>query len=539
MPPLPGTAAAAVASPIGGGAGGASAGVSSQSNHNSNSSSSTISHPGTPTTAREALAISKQIDAEIKMQAKRRAAAGCTVLLLGTSDAGKSTILKQIRLHAGVEFTAAERDLAARALRANLFATAKRLVAAMRELGIAYGGGGAGRRGVAAGRGRGRGGGATAAATGGPAAPRAAAAAAAGAAGLAATVERVGSGSDATIVVAAAAGSALADVGAAAAEDEDEDDEEEEDDEGGEEGTARARAAAAARVIAGYDEARAVETGEVANEVVEALQALWADVGVQWCAKRGNEAQLMDSCEFLMTNFRTICSPTFTPTNQQMLHARTPTLAVSETHVRIHNADVTVIDVGGQARFRAKWAPFFDGVAGIIFVTSLNCYDQTVVEEDGDEMEQKGLNRMVDALSAFSSVCNHPLLRHIPIILFLNKCDLFARKIKISPIEHYFPDYNGGPSTSAASAFFLRKFLATRKGDPQPHHQHPASSAAPSSPSSSTGTLSPSSSTFRNGSGATRILSHFTWATDTAQMSKILGHVTRAIVLRNIDTIGV
>lgn len=30
-------------------------------------------------------------------------------------------------------------------------------------------------------------------------------------------------------------------------------------------------------------------------------------------------------------------------------------------------------------------------------------------------------------------------------ILFLNKIDLFAEKLPISPLANYFPDYNGGP----------------------------------------------------------------------------------------------
>ncbi len=51
---------------------------------------------------------------------------------------------------------------------------------------------------------------------------------------------------------------------------------------------------------------------------------------------------------------------------------------------------------------------------------------------------------MDESLKLFSSVCNVRWFTHAALILFLNKKDVFAEKIKHRPLENYFPGYKGG-----------------------------------------------------------------------------------------------
>jgi guanine nucleotide-binding protein subunit alpha len=48
-------------------------------------------------------------------------------------------------------------------------------------------------------------------------------------------------------------------------------------------------------------------------------------------------------------------------------------------------------------------------------------------------------------------------------ILFLNKIDLFAEKLPRSPVEKYFPDYEGGNNFDAACDYFLHRFVSLNK----------------------------------------------------------------------------
>lgn len=43
----------------------------------------------------------------------------------------------------------------------------------------------------------------------------------------------------------------------------------------------------------------------------------------------------------------------------------------------------------------------------------------------------------------FDEISNNKLFSRIPIILFLNKTDLFAEKIKVTPLTVLFPRYKG------------------------------------------------------------------------------------------------
>jgi len=48
-----------------------------------------------------------------------------------------------------------------------------------------------------------------------------------------------------------------------------------------------------------------------------------------------------------------------------------------------------------------------------------------------------------DALGLFQTIIQLPHFKNTSLMLFLSKIDLFKKKIKTSPIENYFPDYQG------------------------------------------------------------------------------------------------
>ena len=50
---------------------------------------------------------------------------------------------------------------------------------------------------------------------------------------------------------------------------------------------------------------------------------------------------------------------------------------------------------------------------------------------------------MLDSLDLFDSICNNQYFRNTSIILFLNKKDLFMRKLQYSKLNKCFPEYTG------------------------------------------------------------------------------------------------
>jgi guanine nucleotide-binding protein subunit alpha len=111
-----------------------------------------------------------------------------------------------------------------------------------------------------------------------------------------------------------------------------------------------------------------------------------------------------------------------------------------------------IFDVGGQRSERKKWIHCFENVTALDFLVSISEYDQMLYEDEN-------VNRMQEALTLFDSICNSRWFTNTNIILFLNKMDLFAEKLQkqMSPLETYFPEYNGGWDYEAACQFLLSR----------------------------------------------------------------------------------
>jgi hypothetical protein len=109
---------------------------------------------------------------------------------------------------------------------------------------------------------------------------------------------------------------------------------------------------------------------------------------------------------------------------------------VSDTVFEIEKQTFHFFDVSGLKHHRKQWLPYFDKVTAILFVVSLSSYNQNMAEDPT-------VNRMADAIVVFDQMVNNPLLSAPNVILFLNKKDLYEKKIKTDPLNQYFPDYNG------------------------------------------------------------------------------------------------
>jgi hypothetical protein len=114
---------------------------------------------------------------------------------------------------------------------------------------------------------------------------------------------------------------------------------------------------------------------------------------------------------------------------------------VSSTVFEIKGKKFHFFDVSGLRHHRMTWLGYFDTVEVILFVASLSCYDQMMAEDEKT-------NRMEDSINLFHDTINHKLLHDKYTVLFLNKRDLFEKKVKKVKVSDYFPDYNGTLSLS-------------------------------------------------------------------------------------------
>ncbi|ORY36930.1 guanine nucleotide binding protein, alpha subunit [Rhizoclosmatium globosum] len=233
----------------------------------------------------------------------------------------------------------------------------------------------------------------------------------------------------------------------------------------------------------------------ITAQQIDDFEGFWNDSGVQYCFSRSSEFGLMECCEYLMKNLRRIGAPEYIPTKDDILLSRLKTTAISETRFKIKDVEYRVFDVGGQRSQRKKWASLFDDVNAIIFVVAISSYDQVCYEDHS-------VNRVVEALQVFKSIINHSAFVNTGIILFLNKIDLFKIKLNVSPVSDYFPSYKGTSRFEESIEYFLEMFRAANT-DPERRIQH-----------------------------------HLTWATDTKQTRKVLDSVCKCIQEANLKDCG-
>lgn len=118
-------------------------------------------------------------------------------------------------------------------------------------------------------------------------------------------------------------------------------------------------------------------------------------------------------------------------------------------------------------------------------------YDQTLYE---DEVT----NRIDEASTLWDSVSNSRWFAQSSLVLFLNKTDLFKAKLRVSPLQHYMPQYQGDGDWQSASAFMLQHFTSLLKNPNK------------------------------------RLYSHFTCATDKEQIRFVLSALQDFIIKTNL-----
>jgi len=70
---------------------------------------------------------------------------------------------------------------------------------------------------------------------------------------------------------------------------------------------------------------------------------------------------------------------------------------------------------------------------------------------------------MMETLELFDETINNTYFKDKQIILFLNKTDVFKRKIATKDLNVTFPEYDGGCDFNAALEFIKAKFIAANK----------------------------------------------------------------------------
>ena len=235
---------------------------------------------------------------------------------------------------------------------------------------------------------------------------------------------------------------------------------------------------------------------EITEELGTLMTRIWKDKGVQLCFSRSREYQLCDSAGYFLNKISTVSDPQYVPTQQDILKTQVRTTGIVQTQFSYKSLRFKIYDVGGQRSERKKWLHCFEDVSAVIFCVALSEYD-LVLREDSR------VNRMVESMKLYNSVCNNQWFRNTSMILFLNKKDLFKEKILKTPLNVCFEDYIGNNTYEEAAAYIEGTYANLSEN------------------------------------GRREVYTHLTCATDTIHIQLVFDDVVDVIIGKNLNSFGI
>ncbi|KAI0938701.1 hypothetical protein AcV5_000320 [Taiwanofungus camphoratus] len=211
--------------------------------------------------------------------------------------------------------------------------------------------------------------------------------------------------------------------------------------------------------------------------------------------------RLEDTPGFFLDSLERVTSPRYVPTDNDILRARLKTLGVTEYKYTIKDGTVggrewKVYDVGGHRSLRAAWAPYFDDMNVILFLVPISCFDQMLAEDPT-------VNRLEDSVLLWKSIVSNPLLAKTSLVLFLNKVDIFKAKLKAGvQLGKYIVSYANRPNDFESTSNYLRRKFAQIHKEKSTEHRP--------------------------------FYYHFTTVTDTKTTQHILADVQDTVIIKNL-----
>merc|ERR1712054_678286 len=148
----------------------------------------------------------------------------------------------------------------------------------------------------------------------------------------------------------------------------------------------------------------------------------------------------------------------YLPNEQDVLRSRVRTTGIVQSDFVIKSIQFSMFDVGGQRNERRKWIHCFDNVDCVVFVASLSEFDQMLYEDETK-------NRLDEALELFAQIVNSKWFKNCSIILFLNKKDLFEKKLADKVMSDYVKTYKG-PNEMKPAADHVKLLMLNQRKQP-------------------------------------------------------------------------
>ncbi|KAF7340693.1 G-protein alpha subunit [Mycena sanguinolenta] len=193
------------------------------------------------------------------------------------------------------------------------------------------------------------------------------------------------------------------------------------------------------------------------------IVTLWDDVVVR-AVLEAHGVYLQDESGFFLDDTARIAGLDY----GDIMRARIRTLGVEEHRFVTESGfragtEFYITDVCGSSSQRSTWVPYFDDVQAILFLAPLAFWQS--LDEDSK------VNRVQDSLELWREIVSSPLLAKTAFILLFNKKDVLQAHIDAGVmVRKYVPSFGDRPNdVVSVTKYFRDKFSAYhRKFSPEP-----------------------------------------------------------------------
>ncbi|CAL1707688.1 unnamed protein product [Somion occarium] len=200
------------------------------------------------------------------------------------------------------------------------------------------------------------------------------------------------------------------------------------------------------------------KTRSILDACRDDIVSLWSDPAVREQLKKQGTT-LEDSSVFFLDNAFRVAARDYIPTADDILRARLETIGVEEHRIVMETADAgeewIFYDIEGSRGQRASWVPYFDDVHAIIFLVSMADFDQSLPDDPQ-------VNRFADSFTLWKTVCENKLIAQTPVMLLLNKADLLQEKLSAGIFfAQFVKEFGDQPNDlKSVSKYFKTLFMA-------------------------------------------------------------------------------
>lgn len=168
-----------------------------------------------------------------------------------------------------------------------------------------------------------------------------------------------------------------------------------------------------------------------------------------------NRLGLETNAAYFLDKVRDLMDPEYVVSDDDIMRARIKTAGIVTTEFDVKGTPLVVTDVGGQRVERKNWLHGFDDVTCILFVVAASEYDQALLED-------RKVNRLQEALVVFDQTVNSRWFRGKSVTLFFNKVDILEKKLQIAPFSKYVRGYKGDEQNPQEVLKYLEGLFRSR-----------------------------------------------------------------------------